>query len=83
MIGETSYTVTFERDDDGSWYATVDDLPGVFASGFTAAELEAALDEAISMYLTDGGRVVEFHGKPGQLAAAIAAGEHSLDRVAV
>ena len=40
--------------EDGSYWATVEELPGCFASGETIDELEEALVEAIRMCLPDG-----------------------------
>jgi predicted RNase H-like HicB family nuclease len=48
----TSYTVTINHE-DGSYWAEVVELPGCFASGFTLDELREALQEAISLYVTD------------------------------
>jgi predicted RNase H-like HicB family nuclease len=39
------------RIEDGSLWATVDELPGVFATGDTSEELRASLEEGISLYL--------------------------------
>lgn len=38
-------------EDDGLW-ATVDEHPGVFATGDTLEELRASLEEGISLYLS-------------------------------
>lgn len=45
-------TVTVHHE-DGSLWAEVPELPGCFASGRTVSELEAALAEAVGLYLWD------------------------------
>jgi len=45
--------VHVHQEDDGSLWAEVLDLPGCFASGENLDELREALEEAISLYLTD------------------------------
>lgn len=47
-----TYTVHVHEEDDGSLWATVEQLPGCFASGFSEEELEESLIEAISLYLS-------------------------------
>jgi predicted RNase H-like HicB family nuclease len=47
------YTVTVHEEDDGSLWAEIADLPGCFASGHTLDELREAVEEAISLYVTD------------------------------
>ena len=44
-------TITIRLEDGGMW-ATVEEFPGVFATGDTLAELRESLEEGISMYLT-------------------------------
>jgi predicted RNase H-like HicB family nuclease len=39
--------------EDGSYWADVEGLPGCFASGRTLDELKEAVVEAITMYLSD------------------------------
>ncbi len=39
------------RDDDGSYWAEVKELPGCFASGFSLDELHEALRESVALYL--------------------------------
>lgn len=39
--------------EDGSYWAEVPELPGVFASGFTLDELFEGLQEAVAMVLDD------------------------------
>lgn len=45
------YRVTVHHE-DGSFWAEVEQLPGCFASGDTAEELQANLVEAMSLYLS-------------------------------
>lgn len=47
-----SYTVRIERDDDGSFVAEVLQLPGCFASAASIDELQEALEDSISLYLS-------------------------------
>jgi predicted RNase H-like HicB family nuclease len=47
------YTARIHHE-DGSYWAEVPDLPGVFASGDTVDELLDALKEAVVLYLGDG-----------------------------
>ena len=48
------YTVTVhDGEDDGMLWAEVNELPGCFASGETLDQLREALEEAISLYVTD------------------------------
>jgi predicted RNase H-like HicB family nuclease len=42
------------EEDDGTYWAEVDELPGCFASGFSMDELKEAVFEAIQMWLPDG-----------------------------
>jgi predicted RNase H-like HicB family nuclease len=41
--------------EDGSMWATVDDMPGVFAAGDTLDELRESLEEALALYLAKPG----------------------------
>ena len=43
------------RMEDGSFWATVDEYPGVFATGDTLDELRESLQEGISLYLAAPG----------------------------
>jgi predicted RNase H-like HicB family nuclease len=55
-----TYTAQIHEEDDGTFWAEVNDLPGCFASGDTLDELKDALEEAISLYRHDdphGGRI--------------------------
>lgn len=49
------------RLEDGSFWATIDELPGVFGTGDTLEELRESLEEGISLYLA----------KPGEVARAV------------
>lgn len=44
---------TIHREDDGTYWAEVKELPGCFASGHTLDELQEALVEAIELCLPD------------------------------
>lgn len=46
------------RLEDGSLWATVDEYPGVFATGDTIEELRASLEEGISLSLSEDDRPV-------------------------
>lgn len=46
------------RLEDGALWATVDEYPGVFATGDTLEELRASLEEGISLYLSEPGTSV-------------------------
>ncbi len=50
---DQEYIVRVHHEDDDSLWAEVLDLPGCFASGSNLDELQDALGEAISLYLTD------------------------------
>lgn len=52
---QREYTIKVHRDDDNSFWATVDELPGCFASGFTLDELSESIGESIALYLSDDG----------------------------
>ena len=45
--------------EDGSYWATVVEFPGVFAAGDTMDELRESLEEGLSLYLED-----DVHGAP-------------------
>jgi predicted RNase H-like HicB family nuclease len=51
--GLTEYTARIHRE-DGSYWAEVPELPGVFASGDTVDELLDGLKGAVALYLGDG-----------------------------
>lgn len=50
-------TLNVHRDDDGSWWAEVAELPGCFASGTTLDELVEAAREAVVLYSSERGEV--------------------------
>ena len=52
---ERQLTVTV-HEEDGSLWAQVRELPGCFASGDSMEELQEALSEAISLYLSSASR---------------------------
>jgi len=41
------------RFEEGSYWATVDEFPGVFAAGHDLEELRQSLEEGISLYIAD------------------------------
>lgn len=43
------------REEDGMFWAEIEDLPGCFASGESIAEVIDALQEAVSLYLSSEG----------------------------
>jgi predicted RNase H-like HicB family nuclease len=52
-MSTVDYIVRVNQEEDGSLWAEVVELPGCFASGDTLDELRDALEEAISLYVTD------------------------------
>jgi predicted RNase H-like HicB family nuclease len=44
--------------EDGAFWATVDEFPGVFATGDTLEELRESLEEGVSLYLSERGNRV-------------------------
>jgi predicted RNase H-like HicB family nuclease len=42
--------------EDGSLWATVEEFPGVFATGDTTEDLRVSLEEGISLYLAEPGK---------------------------
>jgi predicted RNase H-like HicB family nuclease len=44
------------RFEDGTIWATVEEMPGVFATGDTIGELQESLREAIALYLAPEGQ---------------------------
>lgn len=46
------------RLEDGSYWATIDAFPGLFAAGDTIGELQSSLEEAIALYLSTPEREV-------------------------
>ncbi len=59
-MGEPSqvYTVRIHREPGHDLWAEVSELPGCFASGRDMSELREALNEAVSLYLSEPGREV-------------------------
>ena len=58
-----TFTAPVSCEDEMSW-AVIAELPGLHASGETLDELREALEEAISLYLTDepdAGSITEMH----------------------
>ncbi len=55
MSGDLDVTVHFE---DGTFWATVAEFPGVFATGETLEELRESLTEGIALVLTKPGEPV-------------------------
>ena len=44
------------RHEDGAYWATIEDFPGVFATGDTLDELRVSLEEGISLHLAEPGQ---------------------------
>lgn len=63
------------RDEDGAYWATVDEYPGVFAAGDDLEELRASIEERICLITADAGddlpdlRVSELQLESGQTRA--------------
>jgi predicted RNase H-like HicB family nuclease len=53
-MAKTTFTVHITEENDGSFWAEVDELPGCFASGFSIDELKEATEEAIKMCVPEG-----------------------------
>jgi predicted RNase H-like HicB family nuclease len=53
-MARVSFHAVVREEADGSLWAEVREMPGCFASGFSVAELQEALVEAIQMSLPDG-----------------------------
>lgn len=52
-------TIHVHREDSGDLWAEIDELPGCFASGRDMTELSEALNEAVSLYLSEPGNQVQ------------------------
>lgn len=52
-MARLKFNVRVNEEDDGTYWATVEELPGCFASGRDLDELKEALSEAIQMCLPD------------------------------
>jgi predicted RNase H-like HicB family nuclease len=53
-VAQVTFTVVVHEEDDGSFWAEVEELPGCFASGFSLEELREAAFEAMQLWLPDG-----------------------------
>jgi len=53
------YVVIYEQSGDGSWGAYLPDLPGVVALGTTRQEVATRIEEAVSAYVDERGRLGE------------------------
>lgn len=59
-MSESQYTLHVHREDaDDSYWATIEELPGLFASGFSLEELRECVGESIPLYLSDDSGPVE------------------------
>jgi predicted RNase H-like HicB family nuclease len=68
------------RFEDQAFWATVDEYPGVFATGDTLDELRESLEEGISLVLAAGTREqqVRLSPLPGDAVATVASAELTL-----
>lgn len=65
-MAQRKFNVLVTEEDDGTFWAAVEELPGCFASGRDFDELTDALSEAIQMCLPDDvklGRLVSVNAK--------------------
>lgn len=53
-MAQVTFHALVHEENDGSYWAEVQELPGCFASGFSLEELQEALFEAMQMWLPDG-----------------------------
>jgi predicted RNase H-like HicB family nuclease len=53
-VAQVTFDALVHEEDDGSYWAEVQELPGCFASGFSLEELREALFEAMQLWLPDG-----------------------------
>lgn len=66
------------RHEDGSYWATVEEFPGVFATGDTPDELRESLEEGIALMLADDERgtptvrLSTFRAEPLEATASMA-----------
>ena len=67
------YLVVYEQAEDGGWGAHSPDVEGVFALGYTRAEVEQRMAEALAAHLEylreEGKPVPEPHTGAGRVAA--------------
>lgn len=59
-MARLTFSVMVNEEDDGTYWATVEELPGCFASGRDLDELKEALSEAIQMCLPDDVQLGQF-----------------------
>lgn len=64
----TELNIKIRLDDDGSLWATVDEFPGVFASGDNLDELRESLEEAISLVAEAEIHLSPLHPEPQPVA---------------
>ena len=57
------------RSEDGSYWATVAEYPGVFATGDDLEELRESLEEGISLVLADDDKPAPIHLAPLKIAS--------------
>ncbi len=68
-MGDQDVKIRVVTEDDGAMWATVEAMPGVFATGDTLEELHESLEEGIALYLAEGDgptptvRLGEFYGE--------------------
>jgi predicted RNase H-like HicB family nuclease len=53
-MAKVAFHVLLHEEDDGSYWAEVEELPGCFASGFSLDELKEAAVEAMQLWLPKG-----------------------------
>lgn len=51
-MGEARLRIRICEEDDGTYWATVDEMPGVFAAGHTFGELLDSLAEGVGLWLS-------------------------------
>ena len=61
FLQESHYNVTIHHEEDGSLWAEVLEMPGCFVSGDSIEEIQEALREAMSLYLTSKNVDVNIH----------------------
>lgn len=69
----SAYTVTYERDESGWWFASVAAVPGCHTQGRTIQEAERRISEALGLFVDDADEVeLERDVKlPGDLEEAL------------
>ena len=70
-----SYTVTYERGENGWWVATVPSVPGCHTQGRTIAEARRRIREALSLWVDDAdeARLIDDVRLPPQAQQALTA----------